>query len=167
MTWRPNRVLLVVSFCILYLCVAIHALAWMEMMRPARPILGNWKLNRVGGMQILFLRETLLSGSMKADQLPPSFTGWSNNLFIVRHRVRFSPLESTAYRWRRWREEELAVQLWPLTLLAVIYPIHCSRIENRRRKRRGSNHCSDCNYDLTGNRSGLCPECGTALGAGK
>lgn len=30
-----------------------------------------------------------------------------------------------------------------------------------------ANRCTNCGYDLTGNVSGVCPECGTACGAGK
>jgi hypothetical protein len=37
-------------------------------------------------------------------------------------------------------------------LLAVIYPV--------RRSPRRSDRCATCNYDLTGNISGICPECG-------
>jgi len=33
---------------------------------------------------------------------------------------------------------------------------------SRRRKRSGC--CTVCDYDLTGNTSGVCPECGTAVG---
>ena len=31
----------------------------------------------------------------------------------------------------------------------------------RRKYRRG--HCQQCGYDLTGNESGVCPECGSAV----
>jgi len=31
----------------------------------------------------------------------------------------------------------------------------------RRRRRRAAGHCRACGYDLTGNQSGACPECGT------
>lgn len=32
-----------------------------------------------------------------------------------------------------------------------------------RHKRTASNQCIDCGYDLTGNTSGVCPECGTPV----
>ena len=32
-----------------------------------------------------------------------------------------------------------------------------------RRHRRSLGRCPDCGYDLTGNTSGVCPECGTAV----
>jgi len=35
----------------------------------------------------------------------------------------------------------------------------------RRTRRREEFHCKCCNYNLTGNKSGVCPECGTAIKA--
>jgi hypothetical protein len=32
------------------------------------------------------------------------------------------------------------------------------------RDRAGDTHCKKCGYDLTGNTSGVCPECGTQAG---
>jgi len=34
------------------------------------------------------------------------------------------------------------------------------------RRPRAAGHCGNCNYNLTGNTSGVCPECGAALGSG-
>lgn len=33
----------------------------------------------------------------------------------------------------------------------------------RARERRKAVHCESCDYNLTGNESGVCPECGTAI----
>ncbi len=56
----------------------------------------------------------------------------------------------------------------PFPLLAVFilggYPafvVAARRLQIQRRKRR--NQCVDCAYNLTGNTSGICPECGTAI----
>jgi hypothetical protein len=40
---------------------------------------------------------------------------------------------------------------------------HCWMIGARRR-RLLQGHCATCNYNLTGNISGICPECGTEIG---
>ena len=48
-------------------------------------------------------------------------------------------------------------------LITLAIPI-ASYIRNRRRYRLG--HCQSCGYDLTGNKSGICPECGTAISVG-
>ena len=33
----------------------------------------------------------------------------------------------------------------------------------KRRRRAPPGHCQKCDYDLTGNESGICPECGTKI----
>jgi predicted amidophosphoribosyltransferase len=33
----------------------------------------------------------------------------------------------------------------------------------RRDRRREPGHCQRCNYDLTGNTGGVCPECGSLV----
>lgn len=61
--------------------------------------------------------------------------------------------------------------LWLPTLVLLLYPaaqlvlwmLRCVR--RRRRLRRG--HRGSCGYDLTGNVTGTCPECGTATPLGK
>ncbi len=59
--------------------------------------------------------------------------------------------------------------IWaPIALLAV-YPVMTlvlDRFASRRLKRRVQRgFCITCGYDLTGNTSGICPECGTTLSA--
>ena len=50
---------------------------------------------------------------------------------------------------------------WLLALLLMTYPA-CDFIRGplRRRRRRRRGFCLKCGYDLTGNESGVCPECG-------
>jgi len=62
-----------------------------------------------------------------------------------------------------WRIASVTVSLAPLSAVLGCYPIlvfllrgHFRRI---RRRRRGE--CERCGYRLTGNTSGVCPECGT------
>src|SRR5687768_17418960 len=60
---------------------------------------------------------------------------------------------------------------WIVVILTALLPIvwlvqYISEHAERRRKfRRKSNLCVTCEYDLTGNVSGTCPECGTAMTA--
>ncbi len=66
------------------------------------------------------------------------------------------------FRWTRYQ-----IPLWPLALPALPALWVLSRDTLRacrkaRRRRRGL--CLRCGYDLTGNVSGRCPECGTACG---
>jgi hypothetical protein len=48
-------------------------------------------------------------------------------------------------------------------LLLSIVTIHAGV---RRRRREDAGRCEKCLYDLTGNESGVCPECGTPTPAG-
>jgi len=70
--------------------------------------------------------------------------------------------QTTVVRW--WPEfgfDDTSVggnlPLWPFILLAI--PIIAVRFYRDRRVPPG--HCPNCRYNLTGNTSGLCPECGT------
>ncbi len=51
---------------------------------------------------------------------------------------------------------------FPLLVAAVPTTV----LWHRDRRRSKSGHCP-CGYNLTGNESGICPECGTAVGSGK
>ena len=54
----------------------------------------------------------------------------------------------------------LAIPLWIPALLAGIPTF----VLWRRHRRIPPGHCQACRYDLTGNTSGVCPECGTRTG---
>ena len=47
--------------------------------------------------------------------------------------------------------------------IAIVLTYH--RRERRRRDRRERGLCAKCSYDLTGNVSGICPECGMPIGS--
>ena len=51
-------------------------------------------------------------------------------------------------------------QTWGLVVSSVLPMLVLVHL---RRERIRSSHCRECDYDLTGNRSGSCPECGTAV----
>jgi hypothetical protein len=57
-----------------------------------------------------------------------------------------------------------SLRLWPLPALFTMYlgiVYFCRAYRRIRRRREG--RCLSCGYDLTGNVSGVCPECGTAI----
>lgn len=61
--------------------------------------------------------------------------------------------------------KQVIVPFWPLvTVLAV--PTCISWVRWHRNLRRAVGLCSKCGYDLTGNESGVCSECGTPVNAG-
>ena len=53
----------------------------------------------------------------------------------------------------------LTLPLWIPLALAAIPTLALWR----RDRRPGPGHCPTCHYNLTGNTSGVCPECGTAI----
>ena len=61
-------------------------------------------------------------------------------------------------RWELGRHG-VCLPLWLLFLLATV-PTGALWWSDRRRRPDG--HCTRCGYNLTGNISGVCPECGTA-----
>jgi hypothetical protein len=57
----------------------------------------------------------------------------------------------------------LTIPAWPLAALFAALPaLHLYR---RTRRRHLPGQCPSCGYNLTGNVSGVCPECGTATSA--
>ncbi len=74
----------------------------------------------------------------------------------------FKFVKSQNIRITLWRIE---VDDWvPIPILAA-YPMVFLISALRRRTRPG--HCPKCSYNLTGNTSGVCPECGTAISAAR
>jgi hypothetical protein len=59
--------------------------------------------------------------------------------------------------------------LWPTVLTSVLPLLGARRrmrraiVDRRQRLRRAAGLCLVCSFDLTGNVSGVCPECGTAI----
>ena len=59
-------------------------------------------------------------------------------------------------------QRRVVVPFWALVLLAA--PLPAVRLWRRlRRGRFAPGHCRACGYDLRGNESGVCPECGRAV----
>jgi hypothetical protein len=50
--------------------------------------------------------------------------------------------------------------IWPLTVIFAAGPL-IKFVWNWRRHHGNAGHCHACGYNLTGNTSGVCPECGT------
>lgn len=51
---------------------------------------------------------------------------------------------------------------WQVLTLAALSPT-LARLEREAALRRSEPHCKKCDYNLTGNVSGVCPECGTPV----
>jgi hypothetical protein len=71
---------------------------------------------------------------------------------------RFEPEMSPEIHVSWWR---LRVPIWLITVTLAILPM-----VGLPRRVKGRSHCQVCGYNLTGNTSGVCPECGTPTAAG-
>ena len=61
-------------------------------------------------------------------------------------------------------ERSVVIALWLPATITFILPAFwavCYWVRYRRQSRRCRNLCATCSYNLTGNTSGICPECGT------
>ena len=70
--------------------------------------------------------------------------------------------EATATRG--WQYLSVSAPLWGLAILFSLYPtVGFIRAPVQRWRRRKRGVCVRCGYNLTGNVSGVCPECGTEV----
>lgn len=63
------------------------------------------------------------------------------------------------------RTNKLTISLWLMFIIFALYPVAVfvrGPIRRHRRRKRGL--CLTCGYDLTGNESDRCPECGKSVG---
>lgn len=108
-----------------------------------------------------------------ADWLVCRDTGTSTEVFQVdkNHeewsRARLTPdVWTTPGRIGKHIVFRAAIPFWALTLITGAVPgLSFVRwtIHRRRRNRGGSDRCRQCAYDLRGNVSGICPECGLTI----
>jgi len=121
------------------------------------------------------LRDQFACFLNEADTLGP-FQGiqW----YILQHRFADVTIRSRDEWGARWRGMQasvtiparnlevhyIGVPLLLVTGLLLLYPsIHITLMFARWRIRMRSGACLACGYDLRGNVSGICPECGTAI----
>ena len=125
----------------------------------------------------------MADGMFKARNTPPF--SWSRTftppVYPAQGPIRSADEQGTARQWygfesRKWTSKSVwdpgptavsasvTVPDWSLLAPACVFPavllVRMSlRWRNRRRSRTG--RCPNCSYSLTGNVSGICPECGT------
>jgi hypothetical protein len=107
-----------------------------------------------------------------ADWVVCRDSGVSTEVFHVEShsewlRARMEPdVWITPGRLQRHIDFWAAVPFWALTLMTGAIPalwIGRSTLRRFGRKSAGANACRQCGYDLTGNISGTCPECGSRV----
>jgi hypothetical protein len=89
--------------------------------------------------------------------IEPVWTTWSGSRLFALPSRNVGILSWKAYRF------SLTLPLWLVTGAEAA----CSfRLLQRRARAYQREHCFGCGYNLTGNTSGVCPECGTPTTAG-
>lgn len=160
---RTRRVLKWVGLvgCLLTICAGILSMFW-------EPEVG---LLTEGGAHFVIVR--LRFGSMNfflVNDEAGMLTGALNTVYGGGRWRRISAIDPPRreFSWLPWLREartprgeslfsEIDIPLW--TILVVIgVPTAFLWYRDRRRPK---GHCRSCGYDLTGNVSGVCPECGT------
>jgi hypothetical protein len=68
--------------------------------------------------------------------------------------------------WKGVRVRALMIPAWFILSLTLLLPAASLLRWWRRRRRRRIGLCSRCGYELTGNVSGVCPECSRAVAKG-
>ncbi|MFQ5493998.1 MAG: hypothetical protein ACE5EX_01325 [Phycisphaerae bacterium] len=90
---------------------------------------------------------------MSSDSLEYRLTRQTATFFVRRRHERFASYVIVGF------------PLWLPFTLFMAYPtiVFVGGRLGRRRRRRERGLCVRCTYNLTGNTSGICPECGTAI----
>ena len=99
-----------------------------------------------------------------------TLVGVKGSAVIVSHEPRIpAGFDCAVFGWHVYLIPDLGwipglwtIPLWPAALLAGIATI----VFGYRSRRIPPGHCKACRYDLTGNISGVCPECGVSTGDG-
>jgi|GEM_PF-5777542 len=62
-------------------------------------------------------------------------------------------------------DTKLSIDLWLLAIVFGVYPtiFFVRRVQRDRLKQQALRPCLNCCYDLTGNKTGVCPECGSVI----
>jgi hypothetical protein len=76
----------------------------------------------------------------------------------------------SSYSSRFYHVREVTLPFWVLVSLFALCPLlfvaYRARERSQARRCAKAGHCPSCNYNLTGNTSGICPECGIAIEKG-
>jgi hypothetical protein len=87
------------------------------------------------------------------DPLPSAWTAFDCSI-----RSEFDAKDDANYAWAY-----LMFPLWVPSLAFAAMSVPALRYFTRFRRMHSSGSCSTCGYNLTGNTSGVCPECGTPV----
>ena len=151
------------AFIIVLTSAAMGAFACSIVSNPNR--LYTWDI--ATGRSILArlcAREFLAVYSTVGDPLKPDIRIGGMGFGLVRGRMYSQPSNAYSNTWYA-----VFCPSWFIVVLLGTYPAFTfarGLIRRRRRRRDRRGLCLKCGYDLTGNVSGVCPECGTLVAGG-
>jgi hypothetical protein len=124
------------------------------------PLGEHHMIESVGGRISVFWLTGM--GPRPPDSERASEYGSSHHPPLVRHLAGFG------YWFQRSMDGTAIIQVivipyWFPVAALVALPLTWMFDHLRRRRASGTRHCCACFYDLTGNTSGVCPECGTLV----
>jgi hypothetical protein len=118
----------------------------------------HWSLDYSSAMgRSGFLQMGITEGSLYRIRLGDDQPSWDGQWSISRN----SALPELVELVPRWYSGGMIFPLWIPLLIVAIPTVFLWR----RGRRRPPGHCQNCGYNLTGNVSGVCPECGEKIQA--
>jgi hypothetical protein len=124
------------------------------------------------------IRAEIRGSVVAVDRLPPPPPAPPPPTFTVNPIVQATPVEAAAVEqfieqfileleqpywpngWCIWPYWGVSLPLW---MLFLFFAVPTALLLWRDRRRIPPGHCQHCGYDLTGNISGRCPECGQTV----
>lgn len=133
--------------CLFAVCLALFSLAYLSFLTTVMTAAGDWLVGvRTGNVIVKHMPRSSVGDDFDIVEFWPVDGG---KVFdILRQSGGPYPPATTKFTFSLW---------WPLAILVVPTII----VWRRRSPRLKPNRCPRCEYDLTGNLSSRCPECGT------
>jgi hypothetical protein len=133
---------------------------------PMVALLGAGR-GRVGGSWIdirAIVSGQHFSGPLWTYRRSPSIAFTYSSVTPRTHEINFGGLTYVAgWAGPRCPYHLLVLPIWLLTLMFSVVPVWWLVLWRRARAVRLQGHCAACGYNLTGNISGVCPECGRGV----
>lgn len=146
-------------------CLVLVLWAWSYFETVDLPGVDTLHYPRVPQGGELFVRPSILKGRLwiRYCRVVPNAPLVS---YATTPRLGFAYQHVTDNRYRAgtFVEKDFYAPVWSILLFTLLYPsvrlVRFVRGPYRRDRRRKKGLCVNCGYDLTGNISGICPECG-------
>jgi hypothetical protein len=134
----------------------------------AAAVLGLYSLWHQVGKRGMLTERHWAAMEVDAGNLHLAFARTSNGYAVQRrksvHLGALGTFRSASGKSGKWRYHSIGAPLWPVVALLITYPAWAFiRGPLLRRIRRSKGLCGLCGYDLTGNQTGICPECGVTI----